>query len=143
MKRIITRASLAAMILAAAALNASAQAQYKDIFELIRGRVPGVIVGQASAGSTPRIYIRGIGTNSDQTQPLFIVDGLEMENVSSIDPNNVYEIDVIKDGTASIYGMKGANGVILITTKAAMEAAQQQAAAKKAARLEKKKSKKK
>ena len=121
---------------------ASAQ-QYSDIIEYIRGKVPGVQVGQAGPGEMPKIIIRGVGTNSDQTQPLFIVDGLQVESIASIDPNNIYQIDIIKDGTSSIYGMQGANGVIMVTTKSAIHAQEAEAAAKKAARQAKKDSRKK
>lgn len=128
----------------AAACCGQAQAQkYRDIFEYIRGKVPGVIVGQAGPGQMPSIVIRGVGTNSDHTQPLFIVDGLQTDNIASIDPDNVYQIDIIKDGTSSIYGMQGANGVIMVTTKSAVHAQEAEAAAKKAARQSKKETRKK
>lgn len=133
---------IVAMVLFAGSICASAQ-QYSDIFEYIRGRVPGVQVGQAGPGEMPRIIIRGVGTNSDQTQPLFIVDGLQVESIASIDPNNVYQIDIIKDGTSSIYGMQGANGVIMITTKSAVHAQEAEAAAKKAAKQAKREARKK
>lgn len=120
---------------AALAFTTEARAQkYTDIFQMIRGRVPGVTVGEAGPGGMPRILIRGIGTNSDQTQPLFMVDGLQMDNISSIDPDNVESIEVIKDASSAIYGMQGANGVIMITTKSAVMAAKAEAEAKKAAR---------
>lgn len=133
MKRIAKIIVLAVATLACTGVTSSAQ-QFKDIFDYIRGNVPGVQVGQAGPGQMPRIIIRGIGTNSEYTQPLFIVDGIQTDNISTIDPNNVYSIDIIKDGTASIYGMQGANGVILVTTKGAMNAAEQEAAAKRAAK---------
>lgn len=133
---------IAAMVLFAGSICASAQ-QYSDIFEYIRGKVPGVQVGQAGPGQMPSIVIRGIGTNSEHTQPLFIVDGLQVESIASIDPNNIYQIDIIKDGTSSIYGMQGANGVIMVTTKSAVHAQEAEAAAKKAARQAKKESRKK
>ena len=128
----------------AAAFCGQAQAQkYGDIFEYIRGKVPGVQVGQAGPGQMPSIVIRGIGTNTEHTQPLFIVDGLQVESNASIDPNNIYQIDIIKDGTSSIYGMQGANGVIMVTTKSAVHAQEAEAAAKKAAWQAKKEAKKK
>ena len=119
MKRIIA----ISVALLAAALTCSqlqAQTKYSDIFEMIR------------------IVIRGIGTNSGQTQPLFIVDGLQTENIASIRPEDVDSIDIIKDGTSAIYGMQGANGVIMITTKSAARQAAAQAEAAKAARAAKK-----
>lgn len=142
MKRLFKHLIIAAVVLFAGSICASAQ-QYSDIFEYIRGRVPGVQVGQAGPGEMPRIVIRGVGTNSDQTQPLFIVDGLQVESIASIDPNNVYQIDIIKDGTSSIYGMQGANGVIMVTTKSAVHAQEAEAAAKKAAKQAKREARKK
>ena len=136
MKRIIA----ISVALLAAALTCSqlqAQTKYSDIFEMIRGKVPGVTVGQAGPGQMPSIVIRGIGTNSGQTQPLFIVDGLQTENIASIRPEDVDSIDIIKDGTSAIYGMQGANGVIMITTKSAARQAAAQAEAAKAARKDK------
>lgn len=84
---------------------------YSNMYDYLRGRVPGVQV-------TPdnKIIIRGIGTNSSATDPLILVDGVEVTDLSSIDPMNVKSVDVIKDGSAAIYGMQGANGVIIIKT---------------------------
>ena len=84
---------------------------YSDMYEYLRGRVPGVQVT-----SDNRIIIRGIGTNSDNTDPLILVDGVETTDLSSINPSDVQSVDVIKDGTSAIYGMQGANGVIIIRT---------------------------
>ena len=87
---------------------------YNDIYEYLRGRVPGV---QVMPGDPPRIIIRGIGDINGNNDPLFIVDGCEVNDISHINPIDVDSIEVIKDGTASIYGVRGANGVIMITTK--------------------------
>ena len=84
---------------------------YSDMYEYLRGRVPGVMVT-----SDKRIIIRGIGTNSDSFEPLILVDGVEISDLSSINPSDVESVDVIKDGTSAIYGMQGANGVIIIKT---------------------------
>ena len=122
---------------------ANEKTQYNTVFDLLRAE-PGVQVSPGGDnGQMPRIIIRGVGTNSDQTQPLFIVDGLQVESIASIDPNNIYQIDIIKDGTSSIYGMQGANGVIMVTTKSAVHAQEAEAAAKKAARQAKKEARKK
>ena len=142
MKRLFKHLMIAAVVIFAGSAYASAQ-QYSDIFEYIRGKVPGVQVGQAGPGQMPSIVIRGVGTNSEHTQPLFIVDGLQTDNIAAIDPNNVYQIDIIKDGTSSIYGMQGANGVIMVTTKSAIHAQEAEAAAKKAAKQAKKEARKK
>ena len=84
---------------------------YTDMYEYLRGRVPGLQVT-----SDKRIIIRGIGTNSDSFDPLILVDGVETTDLSSINPSDVQSVDVIKDGTSAIYGMQGANGVIIIKT---------------------------
>ena len=84
---------------------------FSSMYDYLRGRVPGVMVT-----SDNRIIIRGIGTNSDATDPLILVDGVEMTDLSSIDPMFVKSVDVIKDGSSAIYGMQGANGVIIIKT---------------------------
>ena len=80
---------------------------YADMYDYLRGRVAGVTV---------RIIIRGIGTNSDATDPLILVDGVETTDLSGINPTDVQSVDVIKDGSTAIYGMRGANGVIIINT---------------------------
>jgi len=84
---------------------------YTDMYEYLRGRVPGVMVT-----SDKRIIIRGIGTNSDSFDPLILVDDVETTDLSSLNPADVQSVDVIKDGTSAIYGMQGANGVIIIRT---------------------------
>ena len=84
---------------------------YSNMYDYLRGRVPGVQVT-----SDNRIIIRGIGTNSDATDPLILVDGVEVTDLSSLDPMFVKSVDVIKDGSSAIYGMQGANGVIIIKT---------------------------
>ena len=84
---------------------------YSSMYDYLRGRVPGVQVT-----SDNRIIIRGIGTNSDSFDPLIIVDGVEVSDLSTVDPMFVKSVDVIKDGSSAIYGMQGANGVIIIKT---------------------------
>ncbi len=84
---------------------------YSNIYDYLRGRVPGVQVT-----SDNRIIIRGVGTNSGNTDPLILVDGVETTDISTLDPVYVKSVDVIKDGSSAIYGMQGANGVIIIKT---------------------------
>ena len=84
---------------------------YTDMYAYLRGRVPGLMVT-----SDNRIIIRGIGTNSDATDPLILVDGVPVSDLSTLNPADVKSVDVIKDGSSAIYGMQGANGVIIITT---------------------------
>ena len=84
---------------------------YSDMYAYLRGRVAGVMVT-----SDNRIIIRGIGTNSDAIDPLILVDGVQTTDLSGINPADVKSVDVIKDGSSAIYGMQGANGVIIIKT---------------------------
>jgi TonB-dependent SusC/RagA subfamily outer membrane receptor len=83
-------------------------ASYTNIYEMIKGEVPGVHVNGTS------ITIRGTGSLMLSSDPLFIVDGLAMDRVSDITPAEVKSIEVLKGGAASIYGSRGANGVIII-----------------------------
>ena len=115
---------------------------YNSIIDMLRME-PGVsIIGSGDDGTMPTMYIRGIGTNSKNFQPLFVVDGVRTEDILYVQPENVHSITVIKDGTASIYGMEGANGVIEIRTKGAVdaekEAAKEKQIIRKKARQERK-----
>ena len=85
---------------------------YSNMYDYLRGRVPGVQVT-----SDNRIIIRGIGTNSGNTDPLILVDGVIVPDLTTVNPMDVQSVDVLKDGSSAIYGIQGANGVILITTK--------------------------
>lgn len=85
---------------------------YRDIYDMIRGRVPGVTVTKDN-----RIIIRGINSVRNTSDPLFVVDGSIVSSIDYLLPNNVEDITVLKDSEASIYGAQGASGVIKITTK--------------------------
>jgi TonB-dependent starch-binding outer membrane protein SusC len=62
--------------------------------------------------------IRGIGTINASSEPLYVVDGVVMENFQFVNPNTIESIEVLKDASATaIYGARGANGVLLITTQ--------------------------
>ncbi len=86
----------------------------------ITGKLPGVVTIQSSGRpgeDAANIFIRGQSTWVDSS-PLIIVDGVERRTFSQIDPNEVESISVLKDASSTaVYGVKGANGVILITTK--------------------------
>jgi TonB-dependent SusC/RagA subfamily outer membrane receptor len=72
----------------------------------------------AAPGATGTIQIRGAGTMKNNADQLYIVDGVPQNDISSIDPNDIEKIDVLKDASAtSVYGSRGANGVVLVTTK--------------------------
>lgn len=89
-----------------------------QIEQALQGQVAGVqITNQSGApGSASNIRIRGISTNGDN-RPLILVDGNVVEDLSVINPSDVASLTVLKDATAGIYGVRAANGVILITTK--------------------------
>ncbi|AJR02916.1 SusC/RagA family TonB-linked outer membrane protein [Siansivirga zeaxanthinifaciens] len=88
------------------------------IEQALQGQVAGVNIstnsGSPGAGST--ISIRGVSTNGD-SRPLILVDGNVIEDLSVINPSDIESINVLKDATAGIYGVRAANGVILIKTK--------------------------
>ncbi len=89
------------------------------IEEALKGSAAGVQVNanSGSPGASLNIRIRGITTNGDNS-PLVIVDGVNIgSDLSIIDPNDIQKMDIIKDASSAIYGVQGANGVILITTK--------------------------
>lgn len=88
---------------------------YNDIGEYLMGRVPGLTV--IKTGTTYKYIIRGLGSINSQTDPLFIVDGVEVMDISYLNPRDVKSVEVLKDSSASIYGTRGACGVILITTR--------------------------
>lgn len=81
---------------------------YKNIYELIQGEFPSILVQGKS------IKIPGSVSLKLSTEPLFIVDGIEVLSVDNIVPSNIRSVQVLKGSSASIYGMKGANGVIII-----------------------------
>lgn len=85
---------------------------YKNIYELIRGRLPGV-----SVSSDNSITIRGLNSLHYNAEPLFVVNGLVVSSIDYISPNEVKKISVLKGADAAIYGLQGSSGVILITTK--------------------------
>src|SRR5690606_21022727 len=90
-----------------------------NIGQAIQGKIAGVdIVSQGGApGAGSRIMIRGIGTLNNAS-PLYIVDGIYMNNMDNINPNDVESSNVLKDASAAaIYGSRAANGVIIVTTK--------------------------
>lgn len=90
-----------------------------NIGQALQGKIAGVdIVSQGGApGSGTRIMVRGIGTLNNAS-PLYIVDGMYMNSIDHINPNDIVSIDVLKDASsAAIYGSRAANGVIIVTTK--------------------------
>ena len=85
---------------------------YRDIYDYLEGRVAGVMVT-----TDKRILVRGAGTVNGSTDPLILVDGAEMQDISALNPYDIKSVDVLKGSSTAIYGVRGANGVILITMK--------------------------
>lgn len=81
---------------------------YKNIYEILKG-TPGVMVNGNS------IKIQGVSSFNLSTEPLFVVDGMVVETIDGISPSMIESITVLKGASTSIYGSRGANGVILIT----------------------------
>ncbi|NCI46781.1 SusC/RagA family TonB-linked outer membrane protein [Sediminibacterium soli] len=91
----------------------------RDAAQLIQGKVAGLSVSTSSGSPTAgtQIQLRGITTLNSSTAPLVLIDGVP-GNLNSVAPEDIEAVDVLKDGSAAaIYGTRGTNGVILITTK--------------------------
>lgn len=87
--------------------------------EALQGKTAGVqlISTSSQPGSSPTIRIRGFSSNGT-SDPLYVIDGLIASDMSSVDPNNIQSMEVLKDAaSAAIYGAQAGNGVVLITTK--------------------------
>lgn len=92
-----------------------------DVSMLIQGKVPGLSVtntASADPNSAASLQIRGVSSRSAGLAPLIVLDGVPGASLTNINPNDIASFDVLKDGAASaIYGTRGSNGVIVITTK--------------------------
>lgn len=88
---------------------------YNDIYDLIKGRIPGVAIENGE------VIIRGFNSINSSSAATIIVDGTKVNTnyLRSIKPGDVKNISVIKDGSAAIYGFQGSNGVLIIETKSA------------------------
>src|SRR5690606_14478722 len=96
-----------------------------SVTEALQGKAAGVnIVNDGSPGSTPQIRIRGYSTVNNN-DPLYIIDGVPYEgNLAWLNQNDVESIQVLKDASsASIYGSRANNGVVIITTKKGQQGA--------------------
>ncbi len=87
--------------------------------QALQGKVAGVqIIGSSQPGSSPIVRIRGTGTMLAGANPLFIVDGVITSDINNINSNDIVNINILKDASSTaIYGMRAANGVVIITTK--------------------------
>ena len=85
--------------------------------QVLNGRVAGL---QVTPGSSPNIMIRGVASLTSNNQPLYVIDGIPYQtaNLENINPKKIKDVQVLKDATAtSLYGTRGANGVVIIQTK--------------------------
>jgi len=89
-----------------------------NVSNQLQGRTAGVnVVGDGRPGETSKVRIRGF-SSFENNDPLYVVDGVPTQDISSLNPNDVASISVLKDaGAASIYGSRASNGVIIVTTK--------------------------
>ena len=103
---------------------------YTNIADYLRGRVAGLEVNPNGT-----IQIRGKNSLNSPTEALVLVDNIPCADINTINPMDIQSVEVLKDGSTSIYGVQGANGVVLITTKGSFEKKQ---AAKEALAAERK-----
>lgn len=92
-----------------------------NIADGLKGAAPGVIVTtqDGAPNAMARVRVRGVGTIGNESEPLYVVDGVQVgTNVNFLNPQDIESIEVLKDASATaIYGARGANGIIMITTK--------------------------
>ncbi len=86
--------------------------------QLLQGQAAGVtVINSGAPGAPSTVFVRGI-SNFGATQPLYVVDGVQVGDMSTVNPNDIASISVLKDaGSAAIYGISGGNGVVVVTTK--------------------------
>ncbi|MBZ9626508.1 TonB-dependent receptor [Psychroflexus sp. CAK57W] len=90
-----------------------------NVMQSLQGKVAGVqIVSSGSPGGSPTVRIRGLGTFGNATNVLYVVDGALYDNIDFLNTNDIKSINVLKDASSSaIYGVRAANGVVIIETK--------------------------
>lgn len=97
------------------------QSPVANVSNSLVGRLPGLFATQTGGepgNDASKIRIRGVGTFSGNTDPLTLVDGIQVDNYNNIDPNEIESVTILKDASSTaVYGIRGANGVLIITTK--------------------------
>jgi TonB-linked SusC/RagA family outer membrane protein len=90
-----------------------------NVAQALQGKIAGVqVINSGEPGSSPSIRVRGLGSVRSDTEPLYVVDGVLTNNITFLGNNDIESMTVLKDASASaIYGVRAANGVIIITTK--------------------------
>ncbi len=101
----------------------------KLILTTLQGQVPGlnIMTGSGQPGATSGVTLRGLGSINESTEPLYVIDGIPISagRFKALNPDEVGDVTILKDaGATAIYGNRGANGVIVITTKKAQQAAE-------------------
>jgi len=89
---------------------------YSDVFSLIKGKFPGVTVKYSISGGEG-IFIRGQKSLTQDTEAIYVVNGVRVSDIDYITPCDMSSINILKDGGAALYGSQGANGVVVIQTK--------------------------
>jgi TonB-linked SusC/RagA family outer membrane protein len=87
--------------------------------QALQGKAAGVLIttNQGTPGAAPSVRIRGVGTTGN-SNPLYVVDGMFVDDIRYLNPGDIQSMDVLKDASSlAIYGVRGANGVIIVTTK--------------------------
>jgi len=88
---------------------------YTDVFDVVRGKFPGVQVKSTSSGQG--IFVRGDKSMTGENQAIYVVNGVRVSDISFINPCEMVSMDILKDGGAALYGSQAANGVVVIETK--------------------------
>jgi TonB-dependent SusC/RagA subfamily outer membrane receptor len=88
---------------------------YTDVFSLVQGKFSGVQIKQTGSGQG--IFVRGPKSIYGDNQAIYVVDGVQVADISFVNPCEMASIDILKDGGAAIYGSQAANGVVVIETK--------------------------
>lgn len=100
------------------------QSSAANLSVALAGQLPGLTVMQSSGqpgSDNVNLYLRGMGTLNDAS-PLILIDGIPRESIDKLDPNEVESISILKDASATaVFGVRGANGVIIITTRRGQE----------------------
>jgi TonB-dependent SusC/RagA subfamily outer membrane receptor len=89
---------------------------YSDVFTLLKGKFPGVTIKTNSMG-TEGVFVRGDKSIYGDNEAVYVVDGMQVRDISFVNPCEMATIDILKDGGAAIYGSQAANGVVVIETK--------------------------
>ena len=92
-----------------------------NVMSSLQGKVPGLtVINSGAAGSSPEIKIRGVGTLNADSSPLYVVDGMFASDISFLSNSDIERIEVLKDPSSlAIFGVQGANGVVIVTTRRA------------------------